>query len=772
MTSAAASAYDVGDYVDYSRLGRWTPEFEAVVDPQRALAYAAATNDPNPRYERGEVAPPLYVVVADRDAVVTGHALVMARRNPPPFQRLHGEHDVFYERPLIPGTTVWAKTALVGVRVRSSGSTLVFQEETRDSAGLLNRQFRLIFMPGIVRGEDAGIDPPPFHPPLESISGRPLHSITTPIDPDQTYRYAAASGDWSRFHIDEDFARSLGQPGIMVQGLCTMAMVGRSVVEACCGGDPARLKRFAVRFSKPVRPGDTLTTDIWSLSRNVYAVEAHSASGDKVIRLGRVEVLRDVLRSPEMTAVVSQGASPERATRTCDILIQNAYVLSMDSARTVYPRGAVAIDGTRIVAVGPEREVVPAFRPRRVIDARGAAVHPGLFDCHFHTILETTRGVFSDVLPRPEYSALYDRWYNALEAEDEYAAALLASIELVRNGVTMFMEPGTAFEPDAVADAVRAVGIRASLTDHFVWDSRDNPRAAAITRAPADTDAAIRRIGGQLYRNADPDSLIRGHVNVWGGGTASAALETAASELARSRGAIFNQHQSLTKASAEGDDARFGRHPLVHFAEIGVLGPHCTFVHMNHLRDDEIEAVVASGMSLVWCATTSMNWHVGAGTCRRWAELHDRGTNIASGTDAPRFGVGEQGLISFLLARDGGSLSIGAEEAFEMSTINGARALGVADRLGSLEPGKIADVVIRTDDMPEAHPGWDVVRSVALTTRTKSVKTVLVAGKVVVDDGHVVTLDEREAYATAHRSVDKLMKRVGITPATRWPVVA
>lgn len=290
MTTAAAPTYDVGDYIDYSRLGHWTPEFEAVVDPQRALAYAAATNDPNPRYERGEVAPPLYVVVADRDAVVTGHALVMARRNPPPFQRLHGEHDVFYERPLIPGTTVWAKTALVGVRVRSSGSTLAFQEETRDSAGLLNRQFRLIFMPGIVRGEDAGIDPPPFHPSLESISGRPLHSIATPIDPDQTYRYAAASGDWSRFHIDEDFARSLGQPGIMVQGLCTMAMVGRAVVEACCGGDPARLKRFAVRFSKPVRPGDTLTTDIWGLSRNVYAVEAHSASGDKVIRLGRVEV--------------------------------------------------------------------------------------------------------------------------------------------------------------------------------------------------------------------------------------------------------------------------------------------------------------------------------------------------------------------------------------------------------------------------------------------------------------------------------------------------
>src|SRR5512132_3326787 len=123
-----------------------------------------------------------------------------------------------------------------------------------------------------------------------------------------------------------------------------------------------------------------------------------------------------------MSAIARQPTLAPDGVRTCDLLIRNGYVLSMDANRTVYPHGAVAITGTRIAAVGTERELATMFQPRRVIDAMGAAVHPGLFDCHFHTILQTTRGVFSDVLPRAQYSVLYDRWYNALEAEDEYAA--------------------------------------------------------------------------------------------------------------------------------------------------------------------------------------------------------------------------------------------------------------------------------------------------------------------------------------------------------------
>lgn len=291
MSAIATSPYSIGDYVDYSRLGQWTPEFQATVDFDRVRAFAAATNDAYPGYEHREIAPPLFAVVADRDAVLTSHALVMSRRNPPPFQRLHGEHDIFYERPLRPGTIVWSKAALIGVRVRSSGSTVLFEEQTRDAGGILNRQYRLIFMPGIVKGEDAGVEAPSFHPPVECLAGTPLHTVIYRTDSDQTFRYAAASGDWSRFHIDEEFARSLGYPGIMIQGLCTMAFVGRAVVESCCGGDPARLKRFAVRFSRPVRPGDTLMTDIWSEGApNVYAVEARASSGEKVIRLGRAEV--------------------------------------------------------------------------------------------------------------------------------------------------------------------------------------------------------------------------------------------------------------------------------------------------------------------------------------------------------------------------------------------------------------------------------------------------------------------------------------------------
>jgi cytosine/adenosine deaminase-related metal-dependent hydrolase len=458
-------------------------------------------------------------------------------------------------------------------------------------------------------------------------------------------------------------------------------------------------------------------------------------------------------------------------TRSCDLLVRNGYVLSMDATRTVYPSGAVAIEGDRIVAVGPEQSLLPRFRPARVLDARGAIVHPGFVEAHTHVTLHTTRGAFPDGADAETSFSYYTRWFNCLEQEDEHASTLLACVEMLHGGITCFMDAGTVFEPDAAGSAAEAVGIRGSLGEPFLWDVPEYPMAAGIGRIAPTTGRALASLGSELWRNREPHGLVRGHVALYGVGSASDELMLAAKQCADENGAIFTQHQSLEQEDTDADDARFGRHPLVHFAELGLLGPNCTFSHMNVLRDDEIRPVVDSGMSLVWNPGNVMSYAITSTSRSRITELLELGVGVALGTDVGKFwAYGEQGWLGFLLAREWGG-SFPAEVVLEMATVGGARAIGQSGTLGSLEPGKKADLVIRSTEPPEAQPGVNPIRDLALVVRSKGVDTVVVDGRIVMRHGRLVLIDEGAVYEVARESARRLAERAGIPRQHSWPTV-
>jgi cytosine/adenosine deaminase-related metal-dependent hydrolase len=455
-------------------------------------------------------------------------------------------------------------------------------------------------------------------------------------------------------------------------------------------------------------------------------------------------------------------------------MVTNGYVLSMDAKRTVYPHGAVAIDGRRILAVGPERDLKARVSPRRVIDAAGAAVHPGFIDGHYHATLHLSRGAITDdpqVAARLKPNA-YVAWLNALDDEDEYASALMACVEMVRNGFTAFMEPGTAFEPETVARAAEDVGIRASVADPFLWDCVDaEGMAAQIARAPADGKRAMRLLGQQLRRNRETDGRVRGHVALYGMGSAGDELTRAAKSCADRNGVVFAQHQNFMDEDAEFDGRRFGKHPLVHFAEIGVLGRNCTFTHMNVLHDDEAKAVTAAGMSIVWHPGNYMFYGISRQMKTRLPQLYGAGVNLTFGADVAKvWAFGELGWLAYLVAREDGRY-LPSESILEMFTLGGARAMGLQDEIGSLEPGKRADLVIRTDDLPDAQPNLDVIRQMMLVSRTKSVDTVIVDGEIVVRNGRLTRLDEAAVYARAQASGRRVAERAGVSFGTFWPRV-
>jgi acyl dehydratase len=280
---------------DGAAVGRWTAEREYRVEAVRTIAYATATNETDPRFLRGELAPPLFAVVPNRDVMLEAVAAAMPAGPPPGVPRLAGEQDIVFHQPLVPGRRLRLRAAPTGIHVKASGTALVVKTEIAGEAReLLTELYSTVFLPRLTEGASVGAPAPDHRVAAEVRAGKPIAQVAARIDPDQTFRYAAASGDPSRFHLDAEVARSVGLPGIIVHGLCTMAFVARAVVEAVAGGEPTRLRRLAVRFSKPVLPGQALRTALWPAGRRedraLFALETRNERDEVVIQDGLAEV--------------------------------------------------------------------------------------------------------------------------------------------------------------------------------------------------------------------------------------------------------------------------------------------------------------------------------------------------------------------------------------------------------------------------------------------------------------------------------------------------
>jgi cytosine/adenosine deaminase-related metal-dependent hydrolase len=452
----------------------------------------------------------------------------------------------------------------------------------------------------------------------------------------------------------------------------------------------------------------------------------------------------------------------------CDLLVRNARIFTVDARRTVYPVGAVAITGHQVVAVGPELEIVPAFRARQVLDVGGAAVHPGYIDAHFHLGQHSARGLDA-VLPAAPGAPNFADWKAALEADDEYASTALACLDLLRNGYTGFVDGGTSFSPDAVAAAAEAIGMRGWLADPYLWDRRElmehipsliSPSLEA--RVPFDTDRALRQLGGQMYRNRGAEGLVRGYVALYGLGTASDELQRAAKACADAGGVTCAQHVGYTLPMSRAEETLWGRPALLRMADLGVLDRAAMLVHLNVLSDHELGPLTGSGASVVWCPPGYLLFAAPGGVRGRMPELHRAGVNVALGIDSAGYcAVGDTACLAVHVAMQAGE-RVSAESLLEMLTINAARAMRCADHLGSLEPGKQADLVIRRADVPDAQPLIDPAFQLAVLGRATSVDTVIVAGRIVLRHGRSTLVDEHVIFTDVQDSVDRMLRRLGL----------
>ena len=266
-------------------------EFE--VTAERVAAYAAATNDAIAAHAAGEIAPPVFAIVPAFQAagiasmqVIPGELLGAI---------LHGEQDFHFHRPIEPGMTLSTTATPIGMRQRSSGVTVVTRAETTEAGGEpVVEQYMTTFVRGAEGAADVG-EEAPGHGFDASLRERdPDAEVSQTFDADQTFRYAEASGDPMQIHLDEQFAKAVGLPGIIIHGLCTMAFTSVAALERFAPDDPTRLKRLAVRFASIALPGQTITTRLWNAGerdgRTAYAYETASDAGAVVIKDGLAEI--------------------------------------------------------------------------------------------------------------------------------------------------------------------------------------------------------------------------------------------------------------------------------------------------------------------------------------------------------------------------------------------------------------------------------------------------------------------------------------------------
>ncbi len=261
-----------------------------IVDPVRVSAYAAATNRSGPVPAPGECAPPVFAAVTAWSAIRAAVSDVVPPEALPTI--VHGEQDMHFLAPLVVGSAVTTRAEPYSVRVARSGTRYTVRASTVQAEGSqpVVEQYVTLFLRGRTGGISAGPDKPDhaFPEPTE----RPWET-TFQVDEDQARRYASASGDDMPIHVNDGFARSVGLPGVVLHGLCTLAMAGDAVLRMVAGGEARRLRRLAARFAGHVVPGDRVQVSLWrgpdgGHGRRRHVFEARAA-GRPVLSHGLAE---------------------------------------------------------------------------------------------------------------------------------------------------------------------------------------------------------------------------------------------------------------------------------------------------------------------------------------------------------------------------------------------------------------------------------------------------------------------------------------------------
>jgi 5-methylthioadenosine/S-adenosylhomocysteine deaminase len=449
------------------------------------------------------------------------------------------------------------------------------------------------------------------------------------------------------------------------------------------------------------------------------------------------------------------------------ILIDGALIVTLDPHRRVIQNGAVLIEGEKILAVGRSDQLKSDFAHAVRMDATDKVVLPGFIDTHVHLSEHICRSLIPD-----DAADWMPNWlipiYSNLSAEEEYYAAMLACMEMVRSGTTTFCEAGTCIHPAEAAKAIQQTGIRGIL-GRWTWDLRPEPVALRqSTDVALENNAKLIDFIGRLN-----DNRIRCWPLILGMDTASDELLVGAKQLADSHGlGLGFMHASNIPSLERVDTIR----SLRHFSDLGVLDRNVKITHMVYADDEDVKLLKRHQVKVSHCPTAAMKHCKGLSKYGRFPEMKSAGISVSLGADSAN-GSDHVNMLRIMhlvaqIYKDSHQdyRVFPAETVLEMATLDGAEALLMQDDIGSIETGKSADLIIFDRHHPEWHPLLNVANSLVYAVTDRSIDTVFIAGEKVLDQGRIVRIDEEEIYRNVDRLSRKLLDRAGIRPVRKWPL--
>lgn len=436
------------------------------------------------------------------------------------------------------------------------------------------------------------------------------------------------------------------------------------------------------------------------------------------------------------------------AREKADLIVSGGTVVTMDAQRRVIADGAVAVRGDSIVAVGSTTEMESRYEATKRIDARGALVMPGLINGHAHAAMSLFRGVADD-LSLDDWLRKYIFPAEARNVNEDFVAwgTRLGVLEMLRGGITTYAD--MYYFEDAVARVTKEAGMRGVLGETIIdFPAPDNK---TLAEAYAYTQKFLDHWKGDplITAAAAPHSIYA---------CSEKTLQDSAA-LARRNGAPILIHIAEAPFELEQSRAKHGLTPVAYLERTGILGPDVVGAHCIWVDAGDISILTHFNVGCTHNPSSNMKTAAGVMPVM---EMLAAGEAIGLATDGAASNNNQDLFEEMDLAAKLQKISrrdpraLPAEQVVEMATITGARALHMEKTIGSLEAGKKADLIVVGTGAPHAVPMYNAYSQIVYALKASDVRTVVIAGKIVMEERRMLTLDDREILVKAQEYKKKI----------------
>ena len=458
------------------------------------------------------------------------------------------------------------------------------------------------------------------------------------------------------------------------------------------------------------------------------------------------------------------------------ILIKNGYVLTLNHKREILSNGSIYIENEKIVEVG-QTDDLKGYNPELVIDATNMIVMPGLIDTHTHLAQALIRGCADDVSLVDWLKKYVWVLQGNFTKDDGKVSAELCMAEMIRTGTTSFVECmiHTRYGFDGIAQAVEQAGMRAALSKIIMdstgyADSPDIMYPGMVEDAEAclsETDEMYT----QWHGKAD------GRIQVWYGlrslGAVTSALFKDVVRRTREKNTRMTMHLGEVIDDVRYVKENFGTNLTSFAREHNLLGPDMVFAHGIHFEDQELKVLAESKSNISHCPSSNMKLASGFAKIPQMLQV---GVPVSLGCDGGpsnnTYDMVREMRLAALIHKSyvDDPLVVTAEQAIEMATLGGAVAMGIDDKVGSLELGKLADIILIDLRGLSLTPASNPVSNLVYSGSGDAVDTVIVNGRILMQGKRLLTMDEEKVKARAMEHAAKLIDRSGVDISPKWPI--